>query len=77
MNMEHPSILELEELMLSAPCDRGDSRTAKRPELLRGYAALEGGVNERDTVDDSTHRGFPQRSGSAFDFRQLGHVAES
>jgi hypothetical protein len=69
MRMEHATVLEIDQLMLSAPTDAGDTRAFHRPTLRRGDAATERGVMDFQGHDAPTDNEWAERAHGALDFR--------
>jgi hypothetical protein len=73
VDVQGPSIVEDEELMLRALLDGDDPAIPERGERARRDASRKRGVNEPDACDRLANDRAANAPRGAFDFRQLRH----
>ena len=66
VDMEHPVIVELEQLMLTASSDTDDAGTAHRTKPVRRHQATECRMYQRDALDGLVHSRLAEDACSAF-----------
>jgi len=74
MRMEHPSILEHDQLMFATPFDGRDRSASQCAQLCRRHATLKGGMQRTHALDRSADERGAQTAYSALDFGKLGHL---
>jgi hypothetical protein len=72
--MEDATIVEVDELMFSAPPDGHDTRSDGRLALSRRHFPAQRCVMEVETDDSAADEVAAQLNHGAFYFRKLGHV---
>jgi hypothetical protein len=68
MRMERPTVVEMKQLMFSAPLDVANARTAQRPRARRRQFSFERRMQHRHLRDRLAGRGVSQAAHGTLDF---------